>query len=1006
MRTKQKLILMLLALFTSIGAWAADVPALVNGKTFTLHCARGYVYYNGSVLAGTSNAENASEFAIVKYGDNTFLYDATQSKFVCHTTAKTAGTSGNAALESNSDFSKAIKDISLGSTEIDAYPYYVQEDEFTNWLNMDGTPLVYFNRWTDYEGGNGGNTYAIAIVNESFDGTAAVAMLDAYFNPSATVKYVISDDSGVILTSDVSSATIGETITTLPSSLQHAYCNYSVTPTEIVSGENTVNVTVTYDMPFEASADYANAKWYFLSLRGKWLTYGDTTPYTGSDSKSVENETQQWAFIGTPYGIKIINKAAGEGKFLSYDTPANNINPSMKDTEKAWVLDKNNSGFVFRMPEDNTIYMHLRTPNLSTCSVAEWAWVHTDAGSTFAIEEVPDVVVNVTYDLYVGGEKVNTVEVTEVAANSAVSVPASLTANYSTLAYDISTSGTIGYTDCTITVTATLKDGIVLPDALSNNKKYTLVCNRGALATYTDSGTAYLASPARSALGIDAAGEFAIINFEGNKYLYSVGDEKFVTYQSAQIAPLAANVTGTSDAISFSQTTNSVYEIRFDNSASKILNSSGSYTYGIVINSWGANAGEWDDGCQYIICEAGDFDPTDAQDALDDFFNGPTAFANAIAALKAIPFGTGLNEYSFTGAYASYTVDNITTLESAGYSPANLATAQGMLANYTINLPATGGFYRIKGNTSGLYLAAGLATNGKFNMTDATDGTTVFYYDADRKLTNLGSGLCNGTTSSSWAWVAGASASTVEFQDGHTNGGYGIQTGDANFYDNGDNSASADRGKGLDLTSGNVRYRSWSLEEVTALPVTINSIGGRGYASFYTPVGISSLPSGVKAYIATLTTDRVQFAEITDIPAETAVVLYMPSCAATTTVNLTIGDATASTTGNVLRGSAVAVALGEQEVMTMQSVNDDLGFYKFNGTNLAGFKAFINISDIPSSIKGFSFDFEDSADGIETIQNAETNAHMNVYDLQGRKVNANGKLPKGIYIENGKKVLK
>ncbi len=216
-----------------------------------------------------------------------------------------------------------------------------------------------------------------------------------------------------------------------------------------------------------------------------------------------------------------------------------------------------------------------------------------------------------------------------------------------------------------------------------------------------------------------------------------------------------------------------------------------------------------------------------------------------------------------------------------------------------------------------------------------------------------------------------------------------------------------------------VDYARWTIEAVESLPVGITSIDGRGFASFYTPVDIASLPSGVKAYIATLTSTRVLFTEITSIPAGTAVVLYMPTCAESTEVSLPIGTASASTDGNVLRGAAAAAALGEQEeVLTMQNGANGVGFYKYNGENLAGFKAYINVSDIPSGIKGFAFDFEDAADGIEAIHKDETTIHKDVYDLQGRKLNGqrsavNGQWQKGIYIEkqasmnaNVKKILK
>lgn len=64
--------------------------------------------------------------------------------------------------------------------------------------------------------------------------------------------------------------------------------------------------------------------------------------------------------------------------------------------------------------------------------------------------EVPASTVDVTYNFVVGGNIVNT-EVVTVPANSAVSIPAGLTAGYSSDYYTFNTTGTIGSDNCTIT---------------------------------------------------------------------------------------------------------------------------------------------------------------------------------------------------------------------------------------------------------------------------------------------------------------------------------------------------------------------------------------------------------------------------------------------------------------------------------------------------------------------------------------------------------------------------
>jgi len=54
----KRILSILTALMLFCMGWVENANAQpdVAGRTFTLQCARGYVYYNGSVLAGTANA--------------------------------------------------------------------------------------------------------------------------------------------------------------------------------------------------------------------------------------------------------------------------------------------------------------------------------------------------------------------------------------------------------------------------------------------------------------------------------------------------------------------------------------------------------------------------------------------------------------------------------------------------------------------------------------------------------------------------------------------------------------------------------------------------------------------------------------------------------------------------------------------------------------------------------------------------------------------------------------
>lgn len=282
---------------------------------------------------------------------------------------------------------------------------------------------------------------------------------------------------------------------------------------------------------------------------------------------------------------------------------------------------------------------------IRSCNTAYATNSWEDAGRTFWTWEVEDVptplysydpayvwdfeelsTINVTYEVYDGGTKVDSITVVQE-ANSEVSIPPSLTGltfrnTWRPYAcYEYSASGLVGNSDCTITVTRSLKDGVVqsLTD-LTNTKAYTIQCDRGSLLTKDD----HLASTAHSSLTNASPGTFAIINYEDHYYLYSVADNKFVTFNSTEATagargPLASSPThGTVDAIILQAKEVPYFFASFsDGDANYGLNTNGNNPYGYVINNWmTADAGNL-----YYMIEAADFDPTDALETLDAVFH-------------------------------------------------------------------------------------------------------------------------------------------------------------------------------------------------------------------------------------------------------------------------------------------------------------------------------------------------------------------------------------------------
>ena len=247
------------------------------------------------------------------------------------------------------------------------------------------------------------------------------------------------------------------------------------------------------------------------------------------------------------------------------------------------------------------------------------------------LEKAAASVVKVTYTLYEsdGTTKVGTAAVRQE-ANSAINIPLSLTSVFhgnmfhKFLFYEYATSGSIGNSDCEISVNRSIKTSTVRAlSSLSNEKAYNIACKRGALL----SAQGYMISTDLNAKAHAAGpGKFAIINYENKYYLYSADEGKLVKNNGALISNLFTEEFSAEDAINIEAKTDPYFLYTFTINGSKNgLNTNGNDPLGYVINSW-TNA---DDGNQYYMIEAADFDPTKILADLEDFYH-PTHFVKYV----------------------------------------------------------------------------------------------------------------------------------------------------------------------------------------------------------------------------------------------------------------------------------------------------------------------------------------------------------------------------------------
>lgn len=143
-----------------------------------------------------------------------------------------------------------------------------------------------------------------------------------------TVNYQVLDESGAVLKEKTAEVIGGSTIDAIPADLLLPdFYTYSEMTPVTVNSDVTVTVTATLkdELPFQFTSDATNPMWYILknmgndsNPNGAYPTYEDGgDPNVTLPTELTEDETTQWAFIGSPYaGFKIVNKAAGTGLIL------------------------------------------------------------------------------------------------------------------------------------------------------------------------------------------------------------------------------------------------------------------------------------------------------------------------------------------------------------------------------------------------------------------------------------------------------------------------------------------------------------------------------------------------------------------------------------------------------------------------------------------------------------------------------------------------------------------
>lgn len=185
------------------------------------------------------------------------------------------------------------------------------------------------------------------------------------------------------------------------------------------------------------------------------------------------------------------------------------------------------------------------------------------------------------------------------------------------------------------------------------------------------------------------------------------------------------------------------------------------------------------------------------------------------------------------------------------------------------------------------------------------------------------------------------------------------------------------------------------------------TVGKTGYATYASDNDLDFTDSNIKAYIAKAKDDGtgVTFDRVYKVPAGTGVLLYKDG--GTTEEIPVTAESIDEIENNVFvrgTGATVASVVGNMYNYILNKVDNVVGFYKAAGQKVAKNRAYIQVKSASLAKDFISMPgFDDSTTGVTEVNGSGLMVNGPVYDLQGRRVEKPGK---GLYIVNGKKVLK
>lgn len=551
-------------------------------------------------------------------------------------------------------------------------------------------------------------------------------------------------------------------------------------------------------------------------------------------------------------------------------------------------------------------------------------------------------------------------------------------------------------------------------DLLTNGAKVTLSAgeifrlkcldtNRGYMVYSTVEGKGsetqvYLAGTNKADYhaSLDAEGiyeKWAVLEVDGKKYIYNVQNKKFITSDNV------VKFSETAHALNFVDINNALWEIQFESNNRYLSFSPG----------WGADCVRTepgiDDGCKFYLVKVGSSVGESVSTEMEDKINLEAWKADNIAILGYV---TGYP------AYMEDAINAVATYSEALAFDADNADKRIVLAEGYYFIKGTGNgngadWYATYGEDASPAFAApaiGSETPGVkhiWKFVACENGYKFQACNLDKYVSLANADDTKSGPSPISSDFNGGSKFVFEDQGA---GKFVIKDGNDNVM------RSEDSGKGYALNYWwGEKDESWYIIPATELDITVSEAG---WATTCLPFDVV-LPEELTAYALTDVsgvngeeTGSVSLISKAGIKANQGALLKGDAG----TYTLSIEETSSNWDANKLSGTTVAKDMsavegdvylltsggaGSAQLSKLKLADDATDAQK----TLAANKAYLNIA--PSATRYFVFNFgDDTETAIEGIE-AENTADAVVYDLAGRRVQ---KAQKGLYIVNGKKVIK